>query len=487
MQFLLLLCGLLGVVLARPGHPETIFLPANYYHGPAAPLDHKGRVVDTPEVAHAKAAHLAAHAAEAAKTGGHGYASGYDFEGGFDGFEGGHVGNYVEPVAIKYDAPAKYHVPAVQKYHGPPAPLAHDGRVIDTPEVAHAKAAHFAAHAEELTKIAHLQHSQPFPYHPIREFYLNLTDSKVLQMKSSPTVGIRAASLGVYSCTEGVLRVEKEEKREKLREEVLVEMSMLILSGIEEGTRRVATNGERRVLMARAATKESIFMGVVSPAVAVPAAGVRVGHAPVSQPALAKCGAIRVFDQLHIRSSSSNSAASRIRSNKMIAYLTIFSAVASMALGVPQYYPSVAGYYGGQHFGGHAGGPPAPLGPDGRVVDTPEVAQLKAAHLSALAEATARAPKGPGPAGPYGPPDTPYTSGGYVPHYSGPPAPLGPDGRVVDTPEVQQAKAVHFSLYNAEAQRVPAGPADSHETGAYNPAYHSGAYVPGLYNGYNHY
>ena len=33
---------------------------------------------------------------------------------------------------------------------------------------------------------------------------------------------------------------------------------------------------------------------------------------------------------------------------------------------------------------------------------------------------------------------------------SGPPAPLGPDGRVVDTPEVQQAKAVHFSLYNAE-------------------------------------
>lgn len=52
---------------------------------------------------------------------------------------------------------------------------------------------------------------------------------------------------------------------------------------------------------------------------------------------------------------------------------------------------------------------------------------------------------------------------------SGPPAPLGPDGRVVDTPEVQQAKAYHFTLYNAEAQKAaaaaPAGP------GGWNPAW----------------
>jgi hypothetical protein len=62
--------------------------------------------------------------------------------------------------------------------------------------------------------------------------------------------------------------------------------------------------------------------------------------------------------------------------------------------------------------------------------------------------------------------------------YSGPPAPLGPDGRVVDTPEVQQAKAVHFSLYNAEAQRVPAGPADPVAAGAYDPSWNNGAYNP---------
>lgn len=32
----------------------------------------------------------------------------------------------------------------------------------------------------------------------------------------------------------------------------------------------------------------------------------------------------------------------------------------------------------------------APLGPDGRVIETPEVAQAKAAHLAAHAQAAAR-------------------------------------------------------------------------------------------------
>ncbi|EFN73853.1 hypothetical protein EAG_06495 [Camponotus floridanus] len=141
----------------------------------------------------------------------------------------------------------------------------------------------------------------------------------------------------------------------------------------------------------------------------------------------------------------------------------LFFATLSVILAAPQWY------------GPHAS--PAPLGPDGRVVDTPEVAQLKVAHLNALAEANARAPKGLGPSG-YAGPSGPYASGNYIPHYSGPPAPLGPDGRVIDTPEVQQAKAVHFSLYNAEAQRVPAGPADPVAAGAYDPSWNNGGYNP---------
>lgn len=84
--------------------------------------------------------------------------------------------------------------------------------------------------------------------------------------------------------------------------------------------------------------------------------------------------------------------------------------MSSATLAAPQWYGAPA--YGSA-YGTHAS--PAPLGPDGRVVDTPEVAQLKVAHLNALAEANARAPKGPGPAGAYA--DGHYASGNYISHY----------------------------------------------------------------------
>ena len=77
-----------------------------------------------------------------------------------------------------------------------------------------------------------------------------------------------------------------------------------------------------------------------------------------------------------------------------------------MVFGAPQWYGPPGGYSPALK--------PAPLGPDGRVIDTPEVAQLKAAHLSALAEATARAPKGP--EGPYDGASA-YPTGNYIPHY----------------------------------------------------------------------
>lgn len=80
------------------------------------------------------------------------------------------------------------------------------------------------------------------------------------------------------------------------------------------------------------------------------------------------------------------------------------ASVASVVLGAPQ-------WYGAPHAGYAA---PAPLGPDGRVVDTPEVAQLKAAHLNALAEANSRAPQGPGPAGPYGGPVGGHLTANYA-------------------------------------------------------------------------
>ncbi|KAF3420328.1 hypothetical protein E2986_11315 [Frieseomelitta varia] len=89
----------------------------------------------------------------------------------------------------------------------------------------------------------------------------------------------------------------------------------------------------------------------------------------------------------------------------------------------------------------------APIGADGRVVDTPEVAQAKAAHLTAHALEAAKH-LGLEPYGALSYVSVPYTYGfGYG-------APLGPDGRVVDTPEVVQAKAAHFAAHAEAAART---------------------------------
>jgi len=78
------------------------------YHGPSASIDHNGKVMDTPEVAHAKAAHLAAVAEAAAKVP-HSvasYAEDRDYRG------------HSEPVSVGHKT---YHND--YGYHGPFAPL----------------------------------------------------------------------------------------------------------------------------------------------------------------------------------------------------------------------------------------------------------------------------------------------------------------------------------------------------------------------------
>lgn len=91
-----------------------------------------GVPVDTPEVQHAKASHLAAHAEAAARSGGHEYGYGVVAPVAYGGYAG-------------YAGYAGYDVPKI----GP------NGVPLDTAEVAHAKAAHFAAHAEAATRNAH--------------------------------------------------------------------------------------------------------------------------------------------------------------------------------------------------------------------------------------------------------------------------------------------------------------------------------------------
>lgn len=87
----------------------TSATPTHYqYHGPSASIGHDGRVTDTPEVAHAKAAHLAAVAEAAAKVP-HSvtsYVGDQDYRG------------YSEPASVDHEM---YH--NEYEYHGPFAPL----------------------------------------------------------------------------------------------------------------------------------------------------------------------------------------------------------------------------------------------------------------------------------------------------------------------------------------------------------------------------
>lgn len=136
------------MVCGSPQYPGYPYAGAPGPNPHAAPLP----VHDTPEVAAAKSAHYAAYNAAAsaaaatpdhgAYPGAHGYAAPY---------AGAHGHGAPYPGAPGYAAPgyaAPY--PGVPG-HGAPypgAPAIVNGVPADTPEVAAAKAAHFAAHAK---------------------------------------------------------------------------------------------------------------------------------------------------------------------------------------------------------------------------------------------------------------------------------------------------------------------------------------------------
>lgn len=105
---------------------------------PGAPIGLDGRVVDTAEVALAKAEHAAAHANERINLAQEAVRS------------ADHVLAYVAPTNVAVIGRSQLVQPiAVTTKLVPGAPIGLDGRVIDTPEVALAKAEHAAAHYNE--------------------------------------------------------------------------------------------------------------------------------------------------------------------------------------------------------------------------------------------------------------------------------------------------------------------------------------------------
>lgn len=136
-QFQIVLSAVLAAVYARPGlllAPQVAALASPVTITklvPGAPIGLDGRVVDTPEVTLAKAEHAAAHINERiALTN--------------EAFKSADLIAYTGPVITSSLQPV-----AVAAKIVPPAPLGPDGRVVDTPEVALAKAEHAAAHINE--------------------------------------------------------------------------------------------------------------------------------------------------------------------------------------------------------------------------------------------------------------------------------------------------------------------------------------------------
>ncbi|OAD57423.1 hypothetical protein WN48_01974 [Eufriesea mexicana] len=127
----LLFAGLVSAVLAKPG---ILSAPLIATLTPAAPVGLDGRVLDTPEVAVAKAEHAAAHLNERLKLADEAVRS------------SGGLQTVVKQPSLVVAAP---------RVLVPGAPLGLDGRVVDTPEVAVAKAAHAAAQANERINLDH--------------------------------------------------------------------------------------------------------------------------------------------------------------------------------------------------------------------------------------------------------------------------------------------------------------------------------------------
>lgn len=136
-HFQIVLSALVAAASARPGllvAPQVAALATPLTITklvPGAPIGLDGRVVDTPEVALAKAEHAAAHINERINLAQESLKSADAIA-----ITGPLVASSVEPIAV-----AAKIVPA--------APLGPDGRVVDTPEVALAKAEHAAAHINQ--------------------------------------------------------------------------------------------------------------------------------------------------------------------------------------------------------------------------------------------------------------------------------------------------------------------------------------------------
>ncbi|XP_015429386.1 PREDICTED: uncharacterized protein LOC107186095 [Dufourea novaeangliae] len=143
------------------------------YRGPPAPLSSDGMVMDTPEVAHARAAHLAMHAEAMARL--------RKAQNDYEMYENNDMTMMMPRMMEEPMTPKR------QRQRTSFAPLDRDGRVMDTPEVTEAKNAHLAAHARATSKASEFYE---FDVYDGRKNVIYLTPLRVTY-KHAPSIGYR--------------------------------------------------------------------------------------------------------------------------------------------------------------------------------------------------------------------------------------------------------------------------------------------------------
>ncbi|XP_076235706.1 uncharacterized protein LOC143180065 [Calliopsis andreniformis] len=381
MNTLIILSSILAAASARPGlllnsplaaltAPLTIAKLV-----PGAPIGLDGRVVDTPEVALAKAEHAAAHINERIN-----------------------LANEEIRSADEVILTANVHPLTIATRLVPAAPLGPDGRVVDTPEVALAKAEHAAAHInEKITLAAEAGRSGEIGI-PLLVSNGPLVHQKILIEKRSSdqpeimrgliivfamAVGCRAGFLGSPPYSESQVPHNLQNPQaapQRYAPPAPVGQDGNVIDTPEVAQAKAAHFAEFAKAAARAAEERKNQPQSLEYNPQVPQ---QAYSYPSVQPTATS----------YVRQPSYQSPAPVYQSAPVPA--PVYSQPSSVAYSQPQ-YTNNANYIGQQNYAPTAKPTPfvpAPLAEDGTVIDTPEVAALKAARLAELAEAEARAYK----------------------------------------------------------------------------------------------
>ncbi|XP_078040725.1 uncharacterized protein LOC144471970 [Augochlora pura] len=463
--------------------PQLHGQPVPQRFAPPAPVGQDGNVIDTPEVAQAKAAHFAefaraaARAAEEAKnqpqtaeyspqipSQNYNYAPAQptaptylrqpSYQSQAPAYQSAPVQApvYSQPSPVSYQpqysnsanyvGPQNYAAATAKPTPFVPAPLAEDGTVIDTPEVAALKAARLAELAEAEARaykyaqdfkpeVGGQAYAGPAGQVPYNVGQYNVPAPQVLPGPGLPYHAQQAAYAKSPFPAQSYQRIDRSnvihsQSRRSFRGRwCLGSMRLIIVLAALVATTAGTYEDKYYQYRGPAAPLNSDGMVMDTPEVA----SARAAHFAMHAEAMARLrNARKDYDEAY--------------ENGDMTMMMMPEAMPQMTEATPppkrqRQRPMMA-----------------PLAPDGRVMDTPEVAAAKSAHMAAHARAASKASElyeldvydGRKNLVYLAPIRLTYKQLDPI-GYRGPFAPLGSDGRVVDTPEVARAREAHMKAH----------------------------------------